>query len=99
MHGFQCLRDAAVQHAALWRTDLSIRYLAQLIVREVIAVRTVFAHDPFVPEFVQRTDGSIGVGVADADQEVEQTLQRTPSPMLCTGRAFSKGRFERILQA
>src|SRR5437764_8114813 len=72
MHCFQRLRDAAVQHAALWRTDLSIRYLAQLIVGEVITVRAVFAHDPFVPEFVQRTYSTIGVGIADGAQEVER---------------------------
>src|SRR6266516_5561487 len=72
MYGFQRLRDATVQHAALWRADLSIRHLAQLIVGEVIAVRAVFAHDPFVPKFVQRTDGAIGVGIADGAQEVER---------------------------
>src|SRR5438132_234637 len=72
MYGFQRLRDATVQHAALWRTDLCIRNLAQLIVGEVIAVRAVFAHDPFVPEFVQRTYGTICVGVTDGDQEVER---------------------------
>src|SRR5258708_2868812 len=71
MYGFQRLRDATVQHAALWRTDLCIRNLAQLIVGEVIAVRAVFAHDPFVPEFVQRTYGALGVGVAGSAQEVE----------------------------
>src|SRR2546423_13890524 len=48
----------------------SIRHLAQLIVGEVIAVRAVFAHDPFVPEFIQRAYGAIGVGIADGDQEV-----------------------------
>src|SRR5207237_1195671 len=68
---FQRLRDAVVQHAALWHTDFCIRYLAQLIVREVVAVRAMLAHDPFVPEFVQRLYGTIRVGVADADQKVE----------------------------
>src|SRR2546425_4967929 len=72
MHCFQRLRDATVQHAALWRTDLSISNLAQLIVGEVIAVRAMFAHDPFVPEFVQRTYGAIGVGVAGGAQKVER---------------------------
>ena len=71
IHGFQRLRDATVQHAALRRTDLCIGHLAQLIVGEVIAVRAVFAHDAFVPEFVQRTDSAIGIGIADGDQEVE----------------------------
>jgi hypothetical protein len=41
-------------------------------VGEVIAVRAVFAHDPFVPEFVQRAYGTIGVGEAPGDQEVER---------------------------
>ena len=72
MHGFQRLRDAAVQHATLWRTDLSVCYLAQLIVGEVIAIRAMFTHDPFVPEFVQCMYGALGIGVADSDQEVER---------------------------
>src|SRR5258707_15781182 len=71
MHCFQRLRDATVQHAALWRTDLSISNLAQLIVGEVIAVRAVFAHDPFMPEFFQRTYRAISVADADSDYKIE----------------------------
>jgi hypothetical protein len=72
MQCFQRLRDATVQPAALWRTDLCIGHLAQLIVGEVIAVRAVFAHDPFVPEFVQGAYGTIGIGEAGGDQEIER---------------------------
>ena len=56
-----------MQPASLGRTDLSIGHLAQLIMGEVIGVRTAFPYDPFVPEFVQRTDvqpGDYGVLLA-----------------------------------
>src|SRR5690242_9192633 len=72
MYRFQRLSNTTMQHTALGRTDLCIRYLTQLIVGEVIAVRAVFAYDPFVPEFVQRTHGALSISVAGSAQEVER---------------------------
>lgn len=62
--------NALMQQAALWLADLCIGYLAQLIVREVVAERAVFADDPCVPEFVQRMHDVLALAVAGAGQQL-----------------------------
>ena len=39
---------------------------------EVIAIGPLFPHNPFVPQFIERTNGTLSIGVAGCGQEIKR---------------------------
>ena len=60
-----------MQQLALRCADLGVGNLTQLVVREIVAVRTLLAHNPLLPQFVQRAHRAIFVCLSDVKQQIE----------------------------